>query len=134
MIAAGACFSPISFSPILRKQLSHVFKPKSCSIMSIAPTCFAMSVNFVPAMDEKHRQSGWKEYLQQAKDLIEADGGPPRWFSPLDCGSPPNNSLLMLFLPGQSLFQYLLLKNVKSIHKSNIDYNAEFLPFIVKYT
>ncbi|KAI5428092.1 hypothetical protein KIW84_033192 [Lathyrus oleraceus] len=100
MIAAGACFSPISFSPILRKQLSHVFKPKSCSIMSIAPACFAMSVNFVPAMDEKHRQSGWKEYLQQAKDLIEADGGPPRWFSPLDCGSPPNNSLLMLFLPG----------------------------------
>ncbi|CAK7328372.1 unnamed protein product [Dovyalis caffra] len=28
------------------------------------------------------------------------DGGPPRWFSPLECGSRSDNSPLLLFLPG----------------------------------
>lgn len=49
---------------------------------------------------EKQRQSGWIEYLEQAKELIEPDGGPPRWFSPLESGSRLDNSPLMLFLPG----------------------------------
>lgn len=52
--------------------------------------------------EEKQRRSGWKEYLEQAKELIEPDGGPPRWFSPLECRSRLENSPLMLFLPGKS--------------------------------
>ncbi|KAL5058806.1 hypothetical protein RYX36_030410 [Vicia faba] len=102
MFTAGACFSPTVFSPLFRrKQPSQVLKLKSCSILSIAPARFAMSVNCVAATGEKQRRrSGWKEYLKQAKELIEADGGPPRWFSPLDCGSQLENSPLMLFLPG----------------------------------
>ncbi|CAK8542687.1 unnamed protein product [Lathyrus sativus] len=107
MVSAGACFSPTVFSPLFRRnQPSQVLKLKSCSILSIAPARFAMSVNCVRAMEEKQRRSGWKEYLEQAKEMIEADGGPPRWFSPLECGSQLENSPLMLFLPGQSLFRY----------------------------
>ncbi|TKY63009.1 Acyltransferase protein [Spatholobus suberectus] len=49
---------------------------------------------------EKQRRSGWKEYLEQSKELIEPDGGPPRWFSPLECTSRLDNSPLLLFLPG----------------------------------
>ncbi|KAK9272317.1 hypothetical protein L1049_002688 [Liquidambar formosana] len=41
-----------------------------------------------------------KDYFEQAKDLIRSDGGPPRWFSPLECGSRLKNSPLLLFLPG----------------------------------
>lgn len=41
-----------------------------------------------------------KDFFEQAKDLIKSDGGPPRWFSPLECGSRLNNSPLLLFLPG----------------------------------
>ncbi|KAA8548272.1 hypothetical protein F0562_004467 [Nyssa sinensis] len=41
-----------------------------------------------------------KDYFQLSKDLIRSDGGPPRWFSPLECGSRLNNSPLLLFLPG----------------------------------
>ncbi|CAK8542688.1 unnamed protein product [Lathyrus sativus] len=102
MIAAGACFSPI----FRRKQPSQAMKLKSYGFRSIAPACFAMSVHIrAPATEKrKQRQSGWKEYLEQAKELIEEDGGPPRWFSPLECGSQLENSPLMLFLPGQSLF------------------------------
>lgn len=41
-----------------------------------------------------------KDYFEQAKELIRADGGPPRWFSPLECGSPSDISPPLLFLPG----------------------------------
>lgn len=41
-----------------------------------------------------------KDYFEQSKDLIKSDGGPPRWFSPLECGSRLENSPLLLFLPG----------------------------------
>jgi len=38
--------------------------------------------------EEKERRSGWREYLEQAKELIgAADGGPPRLSLPLECGS-----------------------------------------------
>ncbi|KAJ0052828.1 hypothetical protein Pint_03071 [Pistacia integerrima] len=26
-----------------------------------------------------------KDYFEESKDLIKSDGGPPRWFSPLEC-------------------------------------------------
>ncbi|KAL6958195.1 hypothetical protein U1Q18_047998 [Sarracenia purpurea var. burkii] len=42
-----------------------------------------------------------KDYFEQSKDMIKSnDGGPPRWFSPLECGSRSKNSPLLLFLPG----------------------------------
>ncbi|KAH9743285.1 AB hydrolase-1 domain-containing protein [Citrus sinensis] len=42
-----------------------------------------------------------KDYFDEAKDMIKSDGGPPRWFSPLECGSHNRNSRspLLLFLP-----------------------------------
>ncbi|KAF5186443.1 Acyltransferase-like protein [Thalictrum thalictroides] len=41
-----------------------------------------------------------KDYLESAKDMIRVDGGPPRWFCPVDCGNPLQGSPLLLFLPG----------------------------------
>ncbi|KAG7981558.1 hypothetical protein I3843_04G002600 [Carya illinoinensis] len=42
-----------------------------------------------------------KEYFERSKELIiSSDGGPPRWFTPLECGPPSMNSPLLLFLPG----------------------------------
>lgn len=48
-----------------------------------------------------------KDYFDEAKDMIRSDGGPPRWFSPLECGAHSPYSPLLLYLPG--LFLYLLL-------------------------
>lgn len=46
-----------------------------------------------------------KEYLERSKELIiRSDGGPPRWFMPLECGPPSINSPLLLFLPGSSSY------------------------------
>ncbi|CAO2837150.1 unnamed protein product [Amaranthus hypochondriacus] len=41
-----------------------------------------------------------KDYLDISKDMIKPDGGPPRWFSPVECGRPLKGSPLLLFLPG----------------------------------
>ncbi|KAL5835490.1 hypothetical protein ACOSQ3_015048 [Xanthoceras sorbifolium] len=41
-----------------------------------------------------------KDYLDAAKELIKPDGGPPRWFCPVECGCPLKDSPTLLFLPG----------------------------------
>ncbi|KAH1098988.1 hypothetical protein J1N35_015909 [Gossypium stocksii] len=41
-----------------------------------------------------------KDYLIAAEEMIKPDGGPPRWFCPVECGQPINGSPLLLFLPG----------------------------------
>lgn len=45
-----------------------------------------------------------KDYFDQCRELISrSDGGPPRWFSPLDCGSRLKDSPLLLYLPGKCI-------------------------------
>jgi hypothetical protein len=42
-----------------------------------------------------------KDYFAAAKAVSRDDGGPPRWFCPVECGRPAvDNSPLLLFLPG----------------------------------
>ncbi|XP_038985819.1 acyltransferase-like protein At1g54570, chloroplastic isoform X2 [Phoenix dactylifera] len=43
---------------------------------------------------------GVRDYIDWSRDLVRPDGGPPRWFSPLECGSREKGSPLLLFLPG----------------------------------
>ncbi|KAF5479268.1 hypothetical protein F2P56_000102 [Juglans regia] len=51
-----------------------------------------------PAVERR----SFKEYFERSKELIiRSDGGPPRWFTPLECGSPLANSPLLLFLPAK---------------------------------
>jgi hypothetical protein len=136
MAATGAYFPPAVSSPLFRHSPSLLLgKLNSARIQSMIPR-FAISINRVPSTfvesekgitaevkrgegsvvaetvkrleqnEEKKQRSSWKDYLEQAEELIVADGGPPRWFSPLECGSRLDKSPLMLFLPGQ--FRYLI--------------------------
>ncbi|KAJ4797085.1 Esterase/lipase/thioesterase family protein [Rhynchospora pubera] len=41
-----------------------------------------------------------KDYFRTAKDIVRDDGGPPRWFCPVECVRPVKNAPLLLFLPG----------------------------------
>lgn len=48
------------------------------------------------------------DFLVEARDFVRSDGGdggPPRWFSPLECGARAPESPLLLYLPGSS-FQF----------------------------
>ncbi|XP_058076256.1 phytyl ester synthase 1, chloroplastic [Magnolia sinica] len=40
------------------------------------------------------------DYLDVSREIIKPDGGPPRWFCPVECGLPIKGSPLLLFLPG----------------------------------
>ncbi|KAL6508141.1 hypothetical protein OROHE_021683 [Orobanche hederae] len=49
----------------------------------------------------KDGQLTLKDYFEQCTELISrSDGGPPRWFSPLSCGSRSKDSPVLLNLPG----------------------------------
>ncbi|KAK9120175.1 hypothetical protein Scep_018268 [Stephania cephalantha] len=49
--------------------------------------------------DSKIERLSVKDYLERSKELIRSDGGPPRWFSPLECGARWESSPLLLYLP-----------------------------------
>ncbi|CAH8266852.1 unnamed protein product [Arabidopsis lyrata] len=40
------------------------------------------------------------DFLEEARDFVGDGGGPPRWFSQLECGAQARGSPLLLFLPG----------------------------------
>ncbi|XP_010425412.1 PREDICTED: acyltransferase-like protein At3g26840, chloroplastic isoform X2 [Camelina sativa] len=40
------------------------------------------------------------DFLEEARGFVGDGGGPPRWFSPLECGAQAPGSPLLLFLPG----------------------------------
>ncbi|GMI94544.1 phytyl ester synthase 1 [Hibiscus trionum] len=50
--------------------------------------------------DDGYGTNTVKDYIDAAKDIIKPDGGPPRWFCPVECGRPIKDSPLLLFLPG----------------------------------
>ncbi|KAJ6754535.1 TRANSMEMBRANE PROTEIN 68 [Salix purpurea] len=58
-------------------------------------------------LEYKSSRESMSDYFEESKNFIESNGGggggvcgPPRWFSPLDCGSRLDNSPLPLYLPG----------------------------------
>lgn len=42
-----------------------------------------------------------KDYMLQVQNLIKPDGGPPRWFCPINVGHYPQGAPLLLFIPGR---------------------------------
>ncbi|KAK4746659.1 hypothetical protein SAY87_025696 [Trapa incisa] len=56
-----------------------------------------------PYMEDEGSEDEGKRleyFFNLAEDLVRSDGGPPRWFSPLECAKRMNNSPLLLYLPG----------------------------------
>ncbi|XP_027114435.1 acyltransferase-like protein At1g54570, chloroplastic [Coffea eugenioides] len=59
-----------------------------------------MQEKLEPLWDDGYGTRSVKDYMDSAKDVIKPDGGPLRWFSPIECGPPLKNSPVLLFLPG----------------------------------
>ncbi|WCJ43270.1 Esterase/lipase/thioesterase family protein [Euphorbia peplus] len=60
----------------------------------------AISNDLEVLWDDGYGTKSVKDYLVGARDLMTPDGGPPRWFCPVECGQPLENSPVLLFLPG----------------------------------
>lgn len=50
--------------------------------------------------DDGYGRRSVEDYFAAAKEMCKSDGGPPRWFCPLECGPPFKDSPTLLFLPG----------------------------------
>lgn len=53
-----------------------------------------------PLWDDGYGTQTVRDYIKAAKTMIKPDGGPPRWFCPVESGPPLKNSPLLLYLPG----------------------------------
>lgn len=45
-----------------------------------------------------------QDFFEAAKEMNACDSGPPRWFSPVECGTPLYDSPTLLYLPGNHSF------------------------------
>ena len=54
-----------------------------------------------PLWDDGYGTQTVEDYFAAAKEMSKGDGGPPRWFCPVECGPPLKNSPTLLFLPGK---------------------------------
>ncbi|XP_065854253.1 phytyl ester synthase 1, chloroplastic-like isoform X2 [Euphorbia lathyris] len=60
----------------------------------------AISEDLEVLWDDGYGTKSVKDYLVGAREIITPDGGPPRWFCPVECGQPLKNSPVLLYLPG----------------------------------
>lgn len=91
----------------------YTLAPRPCILPATFSTTSAPIALIKAARSvSRHKQikaTRLRDYFQQSTYLLtKSDGGPPRWFSPLECGSRLNNSPLLLTLPGLLLLQQLI--------------------------
>ncbi|XP_072992605.1 phytyl ester synthase 2, chloroplastic-like isoform X1 [Typha latifolia] len=60
---------------------------------------------------------GVRDYIERSRELVRPDGGPPRWFSPLECGDRGKGSPLLLFLPGIDGVGFGLIRHQERLGK-----------------
>ncbi|KAK7337858.1 hypothetical protein VNO77_18446 [Canavalia gladiata] len=53
-----------------------------------------------PLWDDGYGTRTVEDYFVAAKEICISDGGPPRWFCPVECGAPLKDSPTLMFLPG----------------------------------
>ncbi|KAG8374877.1 hypothetical protein BUALT_Bualt10G0041200 [Buddleja alternifolia] len=70
-----------------------------------------------PLWDDGYGTQTVKDYLNYAKDIINPDGGPARWFTPISCGPHLRGSPILLFLPGMDGLGLGLILHHKSLGK-----------------
>ncbi|KAI4338666.1 hypothetical protein MLD38_023695 [Melastoma candidum] len=68
--------------------------------------------------DDGYGTRSIKDYLEASKDVIKPDGGPPRWFCPVECGRPLKNSPVLLFLPGLDGVGFGLMLHHKALGRA----------------
>ncbi|KAL2505485.1 Esterase/lipase/thioesterase family protein [Abeliophyllum distichum] len=123
----AATVSAAGFSPVLRRDIfPAAVRPKHSVSASVTNRVVESAI--LSEQEQRHRgptvwdkenfekknsiektrgnesQNGdlsLRDYLELSRELItRSDGGPPRWFSPLECGARWKDSPLLLFLPG----------------------------------
>ncbi|KAL5797246.1 hypothetical protein ACOSQ2_002066 [Xanthoceras sorbifolium] len=129
MATIGVCISLADLSPVFRRDMVSVSKKlkrnpilKAFAVSTEQPSTAATAratrrflekksssdegaetirrVDVEESESEEGKRKSLKDYFDEAKEMIRSDGGQPRWFSPLECGSHSPDAPLLLYLPG----------------------------------
>ncbi|XP_009413594.2 phytyl ester synthase 2, chloroplastic isoform X4 [Musa acuminata AAA Group] len=106
MATAVALAAPLRLAPSRRWRFSADLRaePPSRRLSSRrgASASFPTAAATVPKVldDSVIEPYDIRDYIERSRELIKPDGGPPRWFSPLECGARGTDSPLLLYLPG----------------------------------
>lgn len=121
------------FSPGLSRRHLHRLLPLRPAAVTGAPPSFStltptvrspekklqknanVDVNLEVLYDDRTGTESVKDYLDASREVIKSDGGPPRWFCPLECGQPVRGAPLLLFLPGIDGTGFGLILHHKSL-------------------
>lgn len=57
-----------------------------------------------PLWDDGYGTQTVEDYFAAVKELNKSDGGPPRWFCPVECTPALKDCPTLLFLPGKQFF------------------------------
>ncbi|KAL8233922.1 hypothetical protein R6Q59_020022 [Mikania micrantha] len=110
MTITGATLPSMYPIPMVKHTTTVRFKPLSAARQSVVSPeqPLTQNKNFEAdlTVNRAHLQTeverlSLTDYFEGSRDLLmKSDGGPPRWFSPLECSSHLKNSPLLLSLPG----------------------------------
>ncbi|KAL8199508.1 hypothetical protein R6Q57_013076 [Mikania cordata] len=110
MTITGAIHPAMYPIPMVKHTTNVRFKPLSAARQSVVSPeqPLTQNKNFEADLmvNRAHLQTeveslSLTDYFERSRDLLmKSDGGPPRWFSPLECSSRLKNSPLLLSLPG----------------------------------
>ncbi|KAI9176855.1 hypothetical protein LWI28_007886 [Acer negundo] len=100
MTRTAACLFSAGLLPVFRPSRRYAAVKTSAS--------FAANGRLAKNNNVEFKRKELKDYFEESKDMIKADGGPPRWFSPLESGSHSHDSPLLLYLPATSFRKSIL--------------------------
>ncbi|XP_020701662.1 acyltransferase-like protein At1g54570, chloroplastic [Dendrobium catenatum] len=123
---------PFSSPPLLPRHFHHFLRLRPAAVTGAPPSYPSSTptvrspekkvqknansdVNLEVLYDDKSGTESVKDYLDASREIIKSDGGPPRWFSPLECGQPVQGAPLLLFLPGIDGTGFGLILHHKSL-------------------
>ncbi|KAL7115188.1 hypothetical protein ACP275_04G170000 [Erythranthe tilingii] len=87
------------FRRVLRRETTSCRKTHIISGASSSVAALHVKGSSFKSSTKSSSDLSSKNYSDQVKEIDE-DGGPPRWFSPAECGRRSTGSPLLLFLPG----------------------------------
>ncbi|KAK1318118.1 Acyltransferase-like protein [Acorus calamus] len=91
-------FASFTFPPKHRPRFGR--NPRPVRVRAVESTAEKPPPWVLDEAEVKERTSVG-DYVARSRELMRSDGGPPRWFSPVECGPDRlEGSPLLLFLPG----------------------------------
>ncbi|KAK8966382.1 Acyltransferase-like protein [Platanthera guangdongensis] len=107
----------VAGAPLAHSSFSSVRYPGKEAETKLEKNADA-AVSLEVLYDDKSGTESVKDYLDASREIIREDGGPPRWFCPIECGQPIQGAPSLLFLPGMDGTGFGLILHHRSLGRA----------------